>query len=99
MARDKNGHFWGASALLLEGYNDTEVVKEMVSREGLASASDLGMYSFFVASDCANAVRSFEGEEFGRYRAFIWEINARRWSFTRADFVSLKGKDRIMTPI
>ena len=84
---------------MLEGYNDTEVVKEMVSREGLALASDLGMYSFFVASDCANAVRSFEGEEFGRYRAFIWEINARRWRFTRADFVSLKCKDRMLTPI
>ena len=70
MARDKNGHFSGASALLLEGYNDAEVVKEIARREGLALASNLGLYSFFVASHCANAVRSFEGEGFDRYGAF-----------------------------
>ena len=52
---------------MLEGYNDVAVVEEMACREGLALASDLGLYSFFIASDCANAVRSFEGEEFDRY--------------------------------
>jgi len=72
---------------VLEGYNDTEVVEAMACCEGLALASDLGLHSFFVASDCANAVRSFKGKRFGRYGTIVREINARRRSFTRADFV------------
>jgi hypothetical protein len=43
----------------------------MACREGLALASELGLYPFFVASDYANAVRSFKGEGFGKYGAII----------------------------
>jgi hypothetical protein len=32
-------------------------------------------------------VRSFKGKRFGRYGTIVREINARRRSFTRADFV------------
>ena len=47
---------------MLEGYNDAEVVEAMPCCEGLALATDLGLHSFRVASDCANAVRSFAGK-------------------------------------
>ena len=76
-----------ASALVLKGYNDTEVVEAMACREGLALASGLRLHSFRVASDCANAVRSFMGQGFGRYGLIVWKINDRRQSFTRAEFV------------
>ena len=72
---------------MLEGYSDTEVFEAMACHEGLALASDLGLHSFLVASDYANTVRSFKGEGFGRYGTIVPEINARRRSFTRADFV------------
>jgi hypothetical protein len=38
----------------VEGYNDPELVEAMACREGLALASDLGLHSFRVASDCGN---------------------------------------------
>ena len=63
------------------------MVEVVACSEGLALASDLGFHSFRVASDCANMVRSIQGEGFGRYGPIVWEINARRRSFIREDFV------------
>lgn len=54
--------------------------------------SDLGLHSFWVATDYANAVRSLMGERFGRYGLIVQEIKERRRSFTRADFV-FKGAE------
>lgn len=50
--------FWGASALVMEGYTDAEVVEAVACREGLALASDFGLQAVSMSSDCANAVRS-----------------------------------------
>ena len=63
--------------------------------EGLALASDLGLHSFRVVSDCANAVRSLLGKGFGRYGPIVQEINVRRRSFTRADFVFERRKSNV----
>jgi hypothetical protein len=41
IARDANGRFLGASALVLEGSFDVEMVEAMVCREGLAIVEDL----------------------------------------------------------
>jgi hypothetical protein len=62
-------------------------MEAVACREGLALASDLGLHSFRVASHCANAMRSLLGKRFGRYGPIVREINVRRRSFTRADFV------------
>jgi hypothetical protein len=62
-------------------------MEAVACREGLTLASDLGLHSFRVASDCANAMRSLLGKGFGRYGPIVREINVRRRSFTRADFV------------
>jgi hypothetical protein len=62
-------------------------MKAMACHEGLALASDLGLHSFRVVSDCANAVRSLLGEGFGKYGPIVREINVTRRSFTRTDFV------------
>jgi hypothetical protein len=48
-----------------------EVVEAVACSEGLSLASDLGFYSFRVASDCANMVRSIQGEGFGRYGPIV----------------------------
>jgi len=58
VARDEGGNFWGASALVMEGYTDAEVVEAVACREGLALGSDFGLQAVSVSSDCANAVRS-----------------------------------------
>ena len=63
-------------------------------REGLALASDLGLQSFRIASDCANVVRSLLGEGFGRYGPIVREINVRR-SFMRAEFVHEGRKSNV----
>ena len=59
------------SALVLKGYNDTEVVEAMACHEGLALASDLGLHLFLVASDYANTMRSFKCEGFGWYGTIV----------------------------
>jgi hypothetical protein len=66
----------------MEGYTYAEAV---ACREGLAWASDLGLHSLRVASDFANTVRRVR--VFGKYGLIVRKINARRRSFTRADFV------------
>jgi ribonuclease HI len=58
VARDEGGNFLGASALVVEGNTDAEVVEAIACREGLAPASDLGLQATRLASDCANAVQS-----------------------------------------
>jgi hypothetical protein len=54
-----------------------------------------GRQSFEIASDCANVVRSLLDEEFGRYGPIIREINVRRRSFTRAEFVHEGRKSNV----
>ena len=61
VTRDVGGNFLGASALVVEGNTDAEVVEAIACREGLALASDLGLQAARLATDCANAVRSIQG--------------------------------------
>lgn len=87
VARDEDGNFLGASALVLEGCTDAEIAEVVACREGLALASDLGIQIFRVASDCSNAVRSIHGQGFGTHGPIIQEIKTRKAGFTRVEFV------------
>jgi hypothetical protein len=69
VARDEDGNFLGASALILEGCADPEITEVVVCREGLALASGLDLQTVRVASDYVTAVRNNHGEGFERYRA------------------------------
>jgi ribonuclease HI len=91
VARDEDGDYLGASVLVEVWQSDPEAMEAMACREGLALASDLGLHSFRVVSDCANAVRSLLGEGFDSFGPIVREINVRRRNFTRADFV-FKGR-------
>ena len=98
VARDEDGNYLGASVLVVAWQSDREAMGAMACCEGLALASDLGLHSFRVASDCANAVRSLLGEGFARYGPFVREINVRR-SFARADFIFKRQKSNVDTHI
>jgi hypothetical protein len=87
VARDEDGNFLGASALVLEGCADPKTAEVVVCREGLALASDLGLQTLWVASDCVNAVASIHGVGFRRYGPIVLEIKTRTESFTRVEFV------------
>jgi len=89
------GNYLGSSALVVEGHTDLEVMEVVACREGLALASNLGLQSFMIASDCANVVRSLLGEGFGRYGPIVREINVRRRSFIRAEFVHERQKSNV----
>ena len=56
VACDEGGNFLGASALVVEGNTDAEVVEVIACREGLALASDHGLQTARMASDCANTI-------------------------------------------
>lgn len=83
VARDEGGNFLGGSAPVMEGDTKAKVVEPVTRREGLALASDLGLPAVRVASDCANAVRSIEGEGMGRYGTIVQEIKFTKESFAR----------------
>jgi ribonuclease HI len=87
VARDGEGRFLGASALVLDGSFDPETVEAMARREGLALAADLMLQKLRLAADCASVVKSIAGEGMGIYGRIIQEVNARRNDFTRVEFV------------
>ena len=62
VAQDDASNYLGSSALVVEGHTDLEVMEVVACREGLALASNLGLQSFMIASDCANVVRSLLGK-------------------------------------
>ena len=60
IVRDEDGCFMGASALVLRGIVDPEVMESIACREGMALAADLRADSFRLASDCLNVVKSIQ---------------------------------------
>ena len=60
IARDEDGRFMGASALVLQGIVDPEVVESIACREGMALASNLRADGLRLASDCLNIVKSIQ---------------------------------------
>ena len=58
IARDEDGRFMGASAPVLRGIVDPEVMESIACREGMALASDQRADSFKIAGDCLNVVKS-----------------------------------------
>jgi ribonuclease HI len=87
VARDEDGNYLGASVLVMAGQSDPETMEAVACREGLTLASDLGLYSFRVASDCANAVwTNCPGDK-------CWK------EFPRADFIFEGQKSNFDTHI
>jgi len=87
MARDEDGRFMGASVLVLRGIVDPEVMESIACREGMALASNLRADGLRLASDCLNVVKSIQQGGLRIYRQVIREINARKTTFRRVEFV------------
>jgi len=74
VARNAEGLFLGASAVVMTGLTDPETMEGLACREGLALAQDLLLRRVRLASDCANAVGSIKGEARGQHGQVIREI-------------------------
>lgn len=74
IARDAVGNFLGASALVIHGLSDAEIVEAIACREGLALASDLMVQHFRLASDNVNVIRGIKEGEMTAHGHIIREI-------------------------
>ncbi|RLM58634.1 hypothetical protein C2845_PM18G09120, partial [Panicum miliaceum] len=87
VARDDSGAFLGASTVTVTGMSDPETPEVPACRGGLALASDLLLQKVRLVSDCANAVRSIQGEGLGPHGHIIREITATMKNFPRIEFI------------
>ena len=88
VARDANGLFLGASAVVVTGMTNPETMEVLACREGLALAQDLRLGRTRLASDCASAVGSIKTEQaHGSCGAIIREIKATAEGFREIEFV------------
>ncbi|TVU28213.1 hypothetical protein EJB05_19722, partial [Eragrostis curvula] len=87
VARDKDGNFLGASALVVNGITDPEIIEAIACREGLALASDLVLQKFRLACDNSNVIRSIREAGLGAYGHIVQEIRARAREFRTTEFV------------
>jgi len=62
------------------------VGEALACREGLALASNSGLQSFVLATDCTNIV-TIQGDGFGRYGTIILEIKPGREGFSKVEFI------------
>ena len=99
IARDEDGRFMGASALVLRGIVDPEVMESIACREVMTLASDLRADSFRLASDYLNVVKSIQQGHLVTYGQVIWEINARNTTFRCVEFVHEHRDSNIDTHI
>lgn len=76
---DNGSNFLGASALILEGITDAKTLEALVSREGLALASDLGVHDFQVGDRlCQCCEKYIQNDGLGTYGPIILEIKSRK---------------------
>lgn len=87
VAKDGEGRYLGASALVLEGGFDAETVEALACREGLALAADLMLQKIRLATDCIAVVKSVAGGGMGSYGHIVQELKARQQDFTSVEFV------------
>jgi hypothetical protein len=81
IARSANGEYLGASAVLLQGISDPEVLEVMAVREGTNLALDLSSPRIRVASDCLLVVKAMWEQNRGRYNHILHEITASSLEF------------------
>jgi ribonuclease HI len=87
VARDFNGKFLGALAVVLEGRMEPDTVEAIACKEGLALASDLVLRDFRLACDNVGVIRSIQEGSMGLYGHVVQEIRARSREFNFVDFV------------
>jgi hypothetical protein len=63
IARDATGNFLGASALVIRGLSDAEIIEAIACKEGLTLASYLLVQHLRLASDNINVIRQSRMKE------------------------------------
>jgi ribonuclease HI len=87
VARDENGMFLGASAVVFSSVLDAEQLEALACLEALAFTADLDLRRFRVASNFLNVVKNIHGVGMRSYGQIINEIKARMEDFTSDDIV------------
>lgn len=87
IARDATGRFLGASALVVQGIDDPEIMEVMACREGLALALDIQASNIKLACDCLSAVKAITEGSMGVSGQIIREITAARRDFSNSVIV------------
>lgn len=87
VARDEAGNFLGASAMMMLGITEPEIMEAMALREGMAVANDLSLRRVHMASDCANAVRSMAGAMMAAYDQIVKELKEDAAAFQLMEIV------------
>jgi len=95
IARDDNGHFLGASALVIRGISDPEVMESIACKEGMSLALDLQVVNFRLASDNQNVVKNICQGSHGVYGQIVQEIKERRSSFASVEIVHERRESNI----
>lgn len=82
ICRDAQGNYMGASAMVLDGVLDLEILEAHACREALALSEDLMLRNIQIASDCLRVVKEINsGQAFGDYCMIVKEFNSRKLSF------------------
>lgn len=87
VTRDGEGKYLGASALVIQGITDAEIMEAIACREDMALASDLVMQRFRLASDNSNVITSIKEGSLGIYGHVVQEIKGRASGFQVVEFV------------
>jgi hypothetical protein len=81
VARDANGCFVGASAVIFLGRSEPETLEALACREAMSLATDILATKVLVASDFLSVVKNFQEGSKGVYAHIILEMEARRKEF------------------
>ncbi|KAI4968640.1 hypothetical protein ZWY2020_045970 [Hordeum vulgare] len=82
VCRDGAGNYLGSSTIVLQGTDDSTILKTLACRERLALAEDLGIQQLGVASDCLGVVKDINKGTRGPHEAIVHKIQTRNTSFS-----------------
>lgn len=79
--RDEEGRFLGASALVIHGLTEPDILEAAACREGLSLADDLNLQRVHIACDSKSVVDGISKLNKGPYSSIIREVEQRRTMF------------------
>lgn len=86
VTRDKNGHFLGASVVLIAGLVNPASLEAHACSEALALTQDLNLQRLVVASDCLELITNLKNGAMPSYASVLEDIHISRRNFTHVDF-------------
>ncbi|KAK1603090.1 hypothetical protein QYE76_037263 [Lolium multiflorum] len=92
IARDDEGRYMGASAVVFPGKTDPETLEALACREGTALALDIGARRVTIASDCSNVITSLRQGTMGPYAHVVREIKETEGDFEDLSFAHERRK-------